>query len=358
MANIYDNIPHLRNKVLTETVRMNRAGAGALAGERIMPDRDVASRITQWDRTYGARLLAPIVAPTTATPLVKSPGADRVEAEAVDIREKFALEEKDVLFLMDPGMREGPAGRSQWADIEEHLNRMRGQVLARREQLVWDALTSGSTTYDTTVDGERLKLTVDYGVPSANLTADAAVSWSSAGTATPKADFRAQQTLVRNKTGRSLKTAWMNTNTHAVLDQVSGLQVTYLNRESSPNDLVRSEFTTDIIGNIRIVDYDEGHFGDAAAADADTHGAGTFQFFIPDDRVVFMVTDGGRDTDGERFADFAVAPSYLADESIVQGLFSERYTTFDPTRTYIRVGLVGIPRIFHPDWFVSFDINA
>lgn len=260
--------------------------------------------------------------------------------------------------MMDPGMREGPAGRSQWADIEEHLNRMRGQVMARREKLVWDALISGSTVYDATVDGERLTLTVDYGVPAANLAADADISWSSAGTANPKKDFRNQQTLVRNKTGRSLKTAWMNTNTHAVLDAVSGLQVTYLNRESAPQDLVKSEFTTDIISNIRIVDYDEGHFGDAAAVDADTHGEGTFQFFIPDGRVVFMVTDNGRDTDGERFGDFAVAPSYLADESIVQGLFSERFTTFDPTRTYIRVGMVGIPRIMHPDWFVSFDTTA
>jgi len=356
MASIFDNIPHLQNKVLTKVVNMERPNIAPLAGTRIMPDTDVVSRITEWDRTYGARLIAPIVAPTTATPLVKGPGADRLQAEAVDMRVKYAIEEKDVLFLMDPGQRESVSGRSQWANIEKHTLRLKGQVVARCESLVWDALTLGRTLYDATVDGERLSMRVNYGVPAANITT-ATASWNSPGTMSPKADFAKAQGLVRPKTGRSLKEAWMNTVTYAKLDAASGLQVTYLNRESAPRDLIQNEFTTTIINNIRIVPYDEGHFGLATDADADTHGAGTQTFFIPDDRIVFMVTSTGSDTDGEEFADFAVAPSYLADESVVQGLFGEKFTTFDPTRTYIRVGKVGIPRIYHPDWFVSMDVT-
>jgi len=356
MGSIYD-LPFLQNVVLTELVR-DMMVEGGLRGGELLPDKDIFSRKTEWDVVFGARTIAPIVSQDTASPLINVAGSERVGAEAVDIREKYALSENDVLFLRMPGTREERQGKEQIAD---RIAEMRNHVLARKEKMIWDPFLSGATTYAATVDGEALAMTIDYRINGAQFVATATDSdvWTNPGTANPKADFKAARKLVREATGRRVKTAWMNSNTHDLLDAMSGLHSDFRSQVSAPSDLVKNEHITDIIHNIRIIDYDEGHFGDTIGGNGINGGpgGGTFEYFLPDDTVIFQVAQNGMDS-GERLGDFALSPSYLSDESIVQGLFAERFTTFDPSRTYLRVGLVGVPRIYHGDWFVNLDTSS
>ena len=51
----------------------------------------------------------------------------------------------------------------------------------------------------------------------------------------------------------------------------------------------------------------------------------------------------------------SIRPLIRATGEIVQGLFAETWINPDPTREYVRVGKLAVPRIYHPDWVISFD---
>ena len=348
MPGLYD-IDFLRNVVLTNVVQ-NAPLQGNLRGGELLPDMMVPTKKVEWERVYGGRNIAPVVAQNAPSPFVKAAGMDRLSAEALNIRERFVLDEDTLLFLRQPGERESRSGRNI---VNRQLAQMRGDVMSRKEKMIWDAVISGSISETQTVDNTSLVISVDFGVP-ATQRVDATDSgyggaWTTPGTANPKLCFKQSKKTVREATGRTVKFAYMNSNTHDTLDAVSGLHTDWRAQESAPQDLVKSAHITDIIQNVRILDYDEGY-------KTDVNWQGTFQYFLPDNKVVYTV---GASDNGEPYGDFAIAPSRLLDGSTVDGMYAEAWTSADePVEDYIRVGMRGIPRIFHPDWVIVETVNA
>lgn len=345
---LYD-IPFLQNVVLTRVVQEMRPTSN-LRGVELLPEFDEGTRKVEWEVAYGGQTMADIVAHDAASPLGNRAGAERKSSELVDIRQKMFLDEDDILFLRQLGERESRRLAAE-AHVTRDIATMRGRVERRIEKMRWDAIISGRIDETITVDGKAQRVFIDFGVPSAQRTSGTASGWGGAwttpGTANVKTTFQKAVATTADNTGRVIKFAWMNTNTHNTLDNVSGLHTDFRSQESAPQDLVKAAHVTDIVKNVRIIDYDEG-----THARDDVNGTSTFTRYIPDNRVIFTV---GASDDGEQYGDVAVGPSRLATGAVVQGLFAETWINPDPTREYIRVGKLAVPRIYHPDWVISFD---
>lgn len=348
---LYD-IPFLQNVTLTRVVQEMRPISN-LRGAELLPEFDEGTRKVEWEVAYGGATMADIVAHDAASPLGNRAGAERKSSELVDIRQKMFLDEDDILFLRQLGERESRRLAAE-AHVTRDIATMRGRVERRIEKMRWDAIISGRIDETITVDGKSLRYFIDFGVPAAQRV-DATDSgwggaWTTPGTANVKTTFQKAVATTADNTGRVIKFAWMNTNTHNTLDNVSGLHTDFRSQESAPQDLVKAAHVTDIVKNVRIIDYDEGYH-----ARADVNGTGTFTRYIPDNKVIFTV---GASDDGEQYGDVAVGPSRLATGAVVQGLFAETWINPDPTREYIRVGKLAVPRIYHPDWVIAFTANA
>lgn len=334
---LYD-IPFLRNVVLTDIVS-NLPVQGNLIGETLLPTREVATREVEWEVILGGRNIAPIVAWDAQSPLVKGPGIQRLAAECVDIREKYSIREADLLFLRNPGERESRQGRDI---ITDQLARMRSDVETRKEKMRWDAMLQGQITYDDMVDGQRIVNTIEFNVPDSQFVSLTGTARWNDSAPDPIGNFNAALKLTREANGRRLTTAFMNTNTHLLLDKMESLRQDFRYTDGGSR-LIEQSHVIQVIQNIRILDYDEGY-----KLDVNWSSAEAFKYFLPDNKVLFFIgsTDGG-----ERFGDVANAPTVLADGSRVTGVAAEQWTSPDPTREYIRVVTVVMPRIFHPDWF-------
>jgi hypothetical protein len=333
---LYSEIPFLRSVVLTDLISNLRL-EGELIGKELLPDGTSLTREVEWEVELGGRNIAPIVAYDAQSPLVQAPGIDRLSAEAVDIRQKFAVSEADILFLRQPGERENRMGREH---VTRQLARMRGNIETRIEKMRWDALLTGQIAYSETVDGQLLTTNISFKVPVTQFVSLGGSNvWTDTTNAVPRTDFANALKLVREATGRRVKVAYMNSNTHALLDQLTKLRDDFRYVEGA-NDLIKSEHVTQVISNIRIVDYDEGY-------KTDVNWAGAFNYFLPNNKVVFAVgaTDGG-----EKYGEMAFVPHLLADGTIADKIGAENWTQPDPTREYLRVAAAVIPRIFHPDW--------
>lgn len=349
---MYD-VPFLQNVVLQGVVDKVFVD-GNLIGNQILPEVDVFTRKVEWEVKYGARTIASIVAKDAASPLANRSGAERKSAELVDIREKTYIDDDTVLFLRQLGERE--SGRRQAAEgqVTEDIAMLKGMVQTRMEQMRWKAILEGRLDETNTVDGKALRVFIDFGVP-ATQRVDATDtgwggSWAVPGTARPKLAFVKATTQVAEATGRRVKFAYMNTITHNQLDEVSGLHTDWRNQESAPQDLVKNLHLTDVIANVRIIDYDEGYF-----SRDDVNGTGTRTKFIPDNKVHFTV--GATDA-GQKYGDLAVGPSRLGTGAIQQGIFAESWYTHDPTSEFVRVGVIAVPRIMNPEWGITLTTNA
>lgn len=344
---LYHEFEFLRNVALTDLIR-NYIPAQNRIGATMLPTRPVLTRETEWEVTLGANNIAPIVAWDAQSPLIGEAGIKRYAAKAVDIREKWEIGEADVLFLRNPGERESRVARDR---IRDQIAKMKNDVENRLEKMRFDVFLTGRLTVNDTVDGQLIALNYDFGVPAASFrdaTDDAgAAVWTDQTNADARINFEAARRVIRNATGQTITTALMNTTTRELINHMNKIR-TDLVYVSGPTDLVRSPDITEVLSGIRLVTYDDGYKLDVA-------GEGAHQYFLPDNKVIFFV---GPNAGGERFGDTATSPSLLADGSRVEGIFAEQWTAPDPTREYIRVGIVAIPRIFHPDWFVTLSTNS
>jgi len=331
---LYD-IPFLQNVVLTDLIS-NMPLQGNLIGSSILPNGTAPTRKVEWEVELGGRNIAPIVAYNAQSPLVKHPGFIRKAADAVDIRQKYALEEADLLFLRQPGERESRTGRNI---VNAQLARMRSNIETRIEKMRWDALTTGHILFSETVDGELLNVDINFEVPATQfVTLTGSNVWTDFTNGNPRTDFANALTLIREATGRGFNVAYMQSNTHNLLDQMEKIRNEFRYVEGA-NDLVKSEHVTQVISNIRIVDYDEGY-----KEDVNWDSGEAFKYFMPANKVLFVASPG------RELGEVAFVPHMLADGTVVEGIGAETWTSPDPTREYIRCATAVLPRIFHPDW--------
>lgn len=347
---LYHEIPFLRNVALTDLVQnyipnQNRIGA------RFLPNRPVPTRETIWDVELGANNIAPIVAWDAQSPLVGQAGVRQYSAKAVDIREKFEIGEADILFLRAAGEREtSNAAANARRNIRRQVAKMKNDVENRLEKMRFDVFLTGRLSVNDTVDGQLIALNYDFGVPAASFmdaTDNGGVVWSNTSTGDARVQFKAAKNAIRNATGQTVTSALMNSNTRELIDAQTLIRQDLL-YVSGPSDLVRGPHITDILSGVRIETYDDGY-------KLDVNGESAHQYFLPDNKVIFFV---GSAVGGEDFGDMATSPSLLSDGSIVEGIGAEQWTSPDPTREYIRVVQVAIPRVFHPDWFITLTVNA
>lgn len=338
---LWQEIPFLRNVVLTDLIT-NINNGGTLIGEQLIPTRQVDSRISMWESVSGGRNIAPFVAFGAQSPLISRPGVKRYQAEMLDIREKYLLQEADLLgFSRQPGTLATPYTAQQ--HIADVLAQMRRDIDSRKEKMRWDVLLTGMLVHNDVVDGQVINFSLDFDIPSTHFVSLTGTDqWDEpAGTSTADiiGDFRAAKKLIRETNGQRVTTAYLNTNTRSLINQNETLRDLFVYQGG--RQLVEGEDITEVVQNVRLVTYDEGY-------KTDVNWEGSFQYFLPDNKVVFFV--GQRGNNGELFADVASAPNVLADGTRVNGIFAENWTMPDPTREYIRAGTSVIPRVFHRDW--------
>lgn len=337
---LWHDIPFLRNTVLTKLISSINNG-GALIGRQLIPDVNVDSRESTWESVRGGRNIAPIVAYDAQSPLIKRPGVERFSAEMLDIREKYLLRESDLAgFTRQPGTLSTPyTAQRHIADV---LAQMRRDIDSREEKMRWDTLLTGMLVHNDIVDGQAITFTLDFSIPSTNFRSlTSTAQWdepASTSTADIIGDFRVAKKYIRESNGQRVTTAYMNSNTRSLINQNEVLRDLFVYQGG--RQLVEGEDITEVVQNVRLVTYDEGY-------KTDVNWDGAFQYYLPDNKVLFFV---GTTVNGEQFADFAHAPNVLADGTIVQGVFAENWTQPDPTREYIRAGTSSIPRVFHRDW--------
>lgn len=345
---LYHEIPFLRNVVLTDLVSNVIPNSEALMGPTLLPLQDVPTRQTEWETIVGGRNIAPIVAWDAQSPLVAHPGIERRTAQCLDIREKFALNDADLLFLRFPGQRESQRGRDI---VTDQLAKMKGDVENRIEKMRWDAILTGAISVSDTVDGQLIAVTYDYDIPAGQYIdatdASGGAVWTDQTNADARLNFEAAAQKILSDTGQTVTTALMNRNTRALINHMAKIR-TDLQYTDGRADLVRNANITEVLNNIRLVTYDQGY-------KLDVNWTGAYNFFIPDNKVIFHV---GARVGGEKFGDVAMAPTVLADGTRATGIWAEQWTSPDPTREYLRVGAIAIPRIFHRDWFVVLSTNA
>lgn len=344
---LYQEIPFLRNVALTDLIHQYVPVQNRI-GSTLLPDRDVITRETEWEVVLGANNIAPIVAWDAQTPLIGFAGLKRMKADMLDVREKYQIREADVLFLRNPGERESAHGRDI---ITDQLAKMRNDVDNRIEKMRFDLFLTGNITVNDTQDGQVLAEVYDFGVPSAqfrNATDDSgAAVWTDQTNADARLNFEAAKKQIREDTGALITQALMNTNTRNLINHMAKIRADMIYTTGTV-DLVRSPNVTDVLEGIRLVTYDDGY---KTAVD----GTSPHTYFLPDGKVILFV---GASQGGEKFGDTAFAPSLLADGTRVSGVYAEQWTSPDPTREYIRVGAVVIPRLFHPDWFITYTTSA
>jgi hypothetical protein len=333
---LWNEIPFLRNVVLTDLIS-NINNGGALIGEQLIPTRQVDSRISTWESVMGGRNIAPFVAFGAQSPLIARPGVERLQAEMLDIREKYLLQEADLLgFSRQPGTLATPYTAQQ--HIADVLAQMRRDIDSRLEKMRWDTLLTGTLVHNDIVDGQKITFSLDFKIPSSHfVTLSGGDAWDQT-TADMIGDFRDAKKLVREANGQRITTAYMNSNTRSLINANETLRDLFVYQNG--RGLVEGENITEVVQNVRLVTYDEGY-------KTDVNYQGSFQYYLPDNKVVFFI---GQRVNGELFADVAQAPNVLADGTRVNGVFAENWTQPDPTREYIRAGTSAIPRVFHRDW--------
>lgn len=265
--------------------------------------------------------------------LVKRVGSKRFLVEAGVYGEFIPLTESDILKSGRPGTF------ADHFDVTGQVMRYQKQLLTRRINLIkrigWGLVTTGAyslaNAYGTIVHADQFTLQSQA----------VSVAWGTVATAKPLADFRAAKTKAR---GYSIDlgagaTAYMNqttfnkmisnTNTNDLAGKRTSGLATVMGL-ADVNTVMLAE------GLPRIVIY-EGGYKDAA---------GTFQLFIPDDKVVII----GRRLDGAKIGNYRMTLNSVSG----RGAYTEVLVSKDiPKVISVHDGHNGGPVLFYPSAIVG-----
>lgn len=156
------DIPDLRLKVLKRTIESFMVEPN-LVLKNMFPSYDNESDTIEWETITGSRGMTPFVAPGAEAPVTTLKGHGAGMAQAAYWKEKIGYDENFLNNLRQVGTREKymPAKRRLARDLRQLTNRC-----DRREEWMFaQMLTVGSFDYK---QRGGIKISVDYGIPSAN----------------------------------------------------------------------------------------------------------------------------------------------------------------------------------------------
>lgn len=258
---------------LIEQDKIPRLTADRL-GFQILPIRNVDSHVLAWEQLDNYTGLQQVRGLNGDPPRVKRLGAKRYIMEPGVYGEFTTIDELELTTRRQFGSLNAPIDISDLVmGAQDHLL---GRRLDRIEFIIWTLIVTG--TFSVAGPSGAVIHTDAYTTQTY-----AGSDWSVAGTATPLADFRAMQLLSRGRSVDFGPTAMaiMNRTTFNSLvgntnaNDLSGRYTVLQNTARSPSSM-NLILTGEGLPNIVV--YDEGYIDEA----------GTFQLFIPTDKVVVI----------------------------------------------------------------------
>lgn len=165
----------------------------------------------EWDIKKPLGGMTQAVARGAESPLIHRRGVGQMSFEPGHFREKTVLGESDVTTLRKLGTLDQRATAAELiSDIVVDLNT---RLENRIEWLRWQPIVSNGVT----IDSNKVKYSVDYGLPS-YLRPTASPAWSSTATADPLTDIQTWMRLVRGS-GARVRRFWYNSQVEQYLYQ-------------------------------------------------------------------------------------------------------------------------------------------
>lgn len=209
----------------------------------------------EWESQVGTRGLTPFVAPTAPAPQLAPLGVAQHSAFAAFWKEKMYMDEVFLNNLREPGTT--ATYMTAQRRLAREMNRMRNRSDRRREWMVAKMLTGGSFTYS---GANGVKLSVDYGVPTAQLvTLAASRKWSTGASRNIVEDIMDAKLTLSNNVGATIDYAMFTSEIlkYMVLD--SSLQTLLSKSNFGQGDLFARP--VQVLGNLldipNMVLYDE-----------------------------------------------------------------------------------------------------
>lgn len=251
----------------------------------IIPVREVDAHILEWEQKDNYIGLQQIRGLNGDPPRIKQTGGKRYLMEPGTYGEFELLDERQLTIRRQWGTFTGPI------NVEDLVREAQDKLLQRRldriEQIGWTLLATGTFSVS---DGASVLQTDSF----TTQTFAAGITWATSGTATPLADVRAVQLKSRGFSvnfgaqavmymNRSTWNAMIaNTNNNDLAGRRSDFGATLNNPEAVNRLLAMND-----LPQIQI--YDDGYYDDT----------GTFQLFVPNNKVVMVGQRRDNDPVGE-----------------------------------------------------------
>jgi hypothetical protein len=322
-------------------------------GQQIAPLVNIASRMAKMDigRTYSFGM-GQFKAPNAMPPLIEMPVTERREAliEMVQLEEMHRINSEQWMRLQssDENIR-----NSEGLDVVT-----RGQILRRRmerltEWMRWQVFVNGSLTV--TYPRTNSQLFIDYGwLPGHKPTPS--TLWSDTTNSDPVADIEAWQQLLADDSGSYGTRIHLTSATAKLLLQNVKLKNYFNVPTGQPFRATLDQVASLLAEGTTFIVHDAG-FRPMASGASRTEASHTR--FLPNNKV--LVTTEYR-IDGENIADtlngqVEIAASYNT-TNIVMGPANEQILDHMTKNRYLREAAVRIPRVLHPESFLSATVTA
>lgn len=319
-------------QVMTRTVREFEHPHLVLTGR--FPEEIIDGIQARWDVLKPSRQKAGFRVPNQPAGKLGLVGVDSRSATCLLMNLEKALDEGALGWLREPGEPEQNNARAL-------ITREQADLEARVAYTVeWACSRALAGTLTVEVGG--VSRTIDYGLDPTH-TPTAAASWDDDGTDIP-ADVGAWAERVERDSGYAAADAYCNRNTMAYIVKNSQVQ-NLLGQGTVREQVAESGYVTHFMG----LDW---HVYNAGYID----GAGQFQRFIPDDRVVILPRENvfGRLQLGSQMIPAGGGSQDLAK---VYGGFSYAVVETNPPGVNLYVGKNFLPVLVMPDAVVYADVT-
>lgn len=188
----------------------------------------------KWESQVGTRGMTPFVPPTAKAPTLAPLGVGQHSAFAAFWKEKMYMGELWLNNLRQPGTT--ATYETAQRKLAREMNRMRNRSDRRREWMFAKMLTTGSFSY---LGANGVKLSVDYGIPSANLaTLSASRKWSTGSARNAMEDVFDAKLNFQNSIGANIDYAFMTTEVLKYLVFDPGIQTLLAKSNFGQGDLL------------------------------------------------------------------------------------------------------------------------